>query len=386
MAKIAPASTFRAVIFDLDGTLTDTEKYFQRAWAEAGARMGFILDREKTLALRSLGMPYLDAQLKEWFSGACRPEEMKALCHSIFNTIAKENGVELKPGAKELLMWLKAKGVIIALATAGTTDRAQKQLAETGVMGCFDKIISSNMVSRGKPAPDTYLHACGVLGVRPEEAIAVEDSPNGVKSAHAAECRVIMVPDQTEPDEEIKPMLYACVSSLAEIKGLGICENGSRVCSDRKEKDMKAIKLYRISHSPGYCDMLGGYHESALRKDKDGNWTFVCSDREEHSEPTVTVVYAVSPEAAARFEKFIAQSRVLSLEDRPKSDIFATDYSPWSWCIDYETTSFGKTKRQYCRFGEYQRYSDRDRELLNELEKQFLSLRGEKISETTEDD
>ena len=212
-----PAIAFRAVIFDLDGTLTDTEKYFQTAWAEAGSRMGYELNREKTLALRSLGMPFLDGQLKEWFGEACRPAEMKALCHSIFNSIVKENGVELKPGACELLARLKEKNVVIALATAGTADRANKQLTETGVIGFFDKVICSNMVSFGKPAPDTYLNACEVLGVRPEEAIAVEDSPNGVKSAHAAGCRVIMVPDQAEPEEEIKPLLYACVRSLHDI-------------------------------------------------------------------------------------------------------------------------------------------------------------------------
>ncbi len=217
MAEITRRNTVRAVIFDLDGTLTDTEKYFQRAWAEAGARLGFELDREKTLALRSLGMPFVDEQLKEWFGDPCRPAEMKALCHSIFNSIAKENGIELKPGAKELLAFLKANGVVIALATAGTTDRANKQLKETGVIGYFDKVICSNMVGLGKPAPDTYLHACSVLGVRPEETVAVEDSPNGVKSAYAAGCRVIMVPDQAEPEEEIRPMLYACVSSLENI-------------------------------------------------------------------------------------------------------------------------------------------------------------------------
>ncbi|MBQ2110878.1 MAG: HAD-IA family hydrolase, partial [Clostridia bacterium] len=59
-----------------------------------------------------------------------------------------------------------------------------------------------------------------VLGVRPEEAVAVEDSPNGVKSAHTAGCRVIMVPDQTEPDGEIGPMLFACAGSLRDIIGL----------------------------------------------------------------------------------------------------------------------------------------------------------------------
>ena len=131
--------------------------------------------------------------------------------------------------------------------------------------------------------------------------------------------------------------------------------------------------------------MLGGYHESTLRKDKDGNWTFVSADRERHGRPTVTTVYAVSAEAVAQFEKFINDNKIVSLENRPKSDMFATDYSPWSWGIDYETTSFGKTKREYCSFGEYKRYSGRDYDLLNELEKRFTALRGEKIAETTEE-
>ena len=78
------------------------------------------------------------------------------------------------------------------------------------------------------------------------------------------------------------------------------------------------------------------------------------------------------------------EENILSLEGRPKSDMFATDYSPWSRSIDYDTSSFGKTKREYCSFGEYKRYSGRDYELLNELKTRFTSMRGDKISETTE--
>ena len=74
------------------------------------------------------------------------------------------------------------------------------------------------------------------------------------------------------------------------------------------------------------------------------------------------------------------------MKNRPKSDIFATDYSPWRWNIDYETTLFGKKKTVYCSIGEYKMYSGRDRKLLNELHVQFCALRGEKISETVEED
>ena len=138
---------------------------------------------------------------------------------------------------------------------------------------------------------------------------------------------------------------------------------------------MKEIKIKRVSYSPGYCDMLGEYHESTLREDKNGSWTYVCSDRETHDAPTVTTSYAISADSVAQFEEFIKSNKVLSLEKRPKSDMFATDYSPWHWNVDYETTSFGKTKREYCSFGEYKRYSGRDYELLNELAKRFASLR-----------
>ena len=147
---------------------------------------------------------------------------------------------------------------------------------------------------------------------------------------------------------------------------------------------MKEIKINRVSFSPGYGDMLGGYHESVLKKDKDGSWLYVCSDRETHEEPTVTTVYAVSAEAVALFEEFVKSENVLSLENRSESNMFATDYSPWSWSFDYDKTSFGKPKREYCSFGEYKRYSGRDYELLSELKKRFSAVRREKISETTE--
>ena len=148
---------------------------------------------------------------------------------------------------------------------------------------------------------------------------------------------------------------------------------------------MKEIKINSVSFSPGYGDMLGGYHKSTLRKDKDGGWIYVCSDRETHDRPAITTVYAVSDEAVAQFEEFIKSNKVLSLEGRPESNMFMTDYSPWSWSIDYDTTALGKPRREYCSFGEYKKYSGQDYKLLSELEKRFTALRGEKISETAGD-
>ena len=148
---------------------------------------------------------------------------------------------------------------------------------------------------------------------------------------------------------------------------------------------MKNMKLRRVSYSPGDCDMLGEYHSVSLEKGGDGKWTFVCRDRSIHSEPTVVCAYEVSDEDVSRFEEFILKNKVVSLENRPKSDMFATDYSPWRWSLDYERTSFGKTERRYCGIDEYKRYSAGDYKLLNELSERLYALRGEKLSEKTED-
>ena len=95
-----------------------------------------------------------------------------------------------------------------------------KNLKKIGLYGYFDKIICAPMVEHGKPAPDVYEFACSELKLAPEECMAVEDSPNGVKSAYSAGCKVVMVPDLTQPDEELKKMLFACVDRIDEIKSI----------------------------------------------------------------------------------------------------------------------------------------------------------------------
>ncbi len=93
-----------------------------------------------------------------------------------------------------------------------------QHLESIGVRDQFDKIVSAKQVAHGKPAPDVYLYACEQIGEKPQDCIAVEDSPNGIKSAYAAGCKPVMVPDLTPPDEELQPLLYAVVDTL---DGLG---------------------------------------------------------------------------------------------------------------------------------------------------------------------
>ncbi|MGN1147378.1 MAG: HAD family hydrolase, partial [Lachnospiraceae bacterium] len=176
----------KTVIFDLDGTLIDTEKYFKIFWPQAAKAFGYEMSEEQALALRSLGRPFAPALMKEWFGESFDYVAVREYRRKIMKEHLDKEGLELKPGAGEALSWLKQNGYTVALATATPADRASEQLREVGIDGYFTKIVSAAQVEKGKPAPDVYLYACRELGVQPADCLAVEDSPNGVMSAVAA--------------------------------------------------------------------------------------------------------------------------------------------------------------------------------------------------------
>lgn len=207
----------KAVIFDLDGTLIDTEKYYRVCWPASLAEFGYHMSDEQTLSLRSLGRPFAPARLKGWFGEDFDYDRVRQRRKELFDQCLKKEGLQCRPGAPELLRRLKQENFITAVATATDPERTKEYLKRTGLDGYFDKVISAVMVAEGKPSPDVYLYACEELGLRPAECLAVEDSPNGVLSAFRAGCRVVMVPDQTEADDEVRKYLYAVAGSLEEV-------------------------------------------------------------------------------------------------------------------------------------------------------------------------
>ena len=185
---------FDAVVFDLDGTLIDTESLCNVAGVEACANLGFPLsmaffeslagidDRTRARLIEEhVGQPVeFAAFLAEW----------DRLCPLRF-----AQGIPLKAGAVELLDALDSAGVPVALATSSRRGPAEEKLAAIGLRHHFRTVVTFDDVAVPKPAPDPYLLAAERLGVAPARCLAFEDSETGARAAHAAGMTVVQVPD-----------------------------------------------------------------------------------------------------------------------------------------------------------------------------------------------
>ena len=211
----------RAVLFDMDGVLFDTETLGCEAMCRIAASYGRTIDR--AFYTTTLGLPYDEcekvylAALGDDFPYAEAVDRFRAF----FSEYNQTHPLPRKPGLMECLTGLKTRGLHIALATS--TVRAlvtEYFVAMPDIAACFDGMVCGGEVPRGKPAPDIYVAAARAVGCAPAECVGVEDSFSGVQAIRASGAHCVMIPDLLPFQPRFVPYVDNCLPDLAALCAL----------------------------------------------------------------------------------------------------------------------------------------------------------------------
>lgn len=207
----------QGIIFDMDGLMIDTEKLLARFWMQAAQEAGFPMELEHVLQIRSLSAVYAKPRLQGFFGKDFDYETIRARRRQLTAEYLEIHGIEKKPGLDALLDFLNQQHYLTAVATATDRERTVRYLKQLNLLDKFSTLLCGDMVRKGKPDPEIYQKASQALGLKPEQCIALEDSPNGIISAYRAGCHAVMIPDLSQPEDDLKPYLTACLSSLDQV-------------------------------------------------------------------------------------------------------------------------------------------------------------------------
>ena len=205
------------IIFDMDGLMFDTEAVAFRAYQECGKEWGLATSFEIYLTLVGTDMRSICARYRQVYGEDMEAEVFYKKVGQRIQEILVGEGIPVKPGLMELLDAIDQKGIKKVIASSSSVDTIKRNLANAGIEGRFDDIISSDQVKRGKPFPDVFLTACQRSDIFPQDALVLEDSHMGIKAAVAGEIPVIGIPDLRPFDQETRESCLAVGETLMDV-------------------------------------------------------------------------------------------------------------------------------------------------------------------------
>ncbi len=205
----------RGAIFDMDGTLFDTERLYSLGWVEVAADFG--KEKQPDLSWRAcgLGNDQCVALVKEFYPDVDGQEYVQHVVDFVKRQVEAE--LNLMPGVLEILRFFEEQGVRMAVASSTQTDIVESHLRRKEIRPYFGAVVGGDQVEKGKPAPDIFQRAASLLELPAGECYVFEDSPNGIRAGVAAGCTTVMVPDQIQPTEELRGLCHRVCDNMQAV-------------------------------------------------------------------------------------------------------------------------------------------------------------------------
>ena len=202
----------------MDGVIFDSERAVMDCWTTLAEKYNIKDIEQSVLACTGTTMVRTREIMLERYGDDFPYDDYAHEASIMYHKRYDGGRLPMKKGVAELLGFLKKNGKKIALASSTRRQTVENQLREAEIYDYFDGIVCGDMVTKSKPNPDIYLKACELMKVDPKECYAVEDSYNGIRAAHAAGMKAIMVPDLLEPTPEILELTDQKFNSLMELQ------------------------------------------------------------------------------------------------------------------------------------------------------------------------
>ena len=212
-------NNIKAVIFDVDGVIFDTESVWSESFKRANKKLGVYISEEFRRTCSGIPLAVNKERIRAAFPDVDADEYMTA-ASEYYNEVVDEYSGLLKNGFVELIEFLKAKKLKLAVCTGGRREKLDFLFSKVNLdyRKIFDVIVTSDCCKRSKPDPMPYLLACEMLGESPSDCLVIEDSINGIQSAFSAGAIPVMVIDLILPDKKTKEKCFKVFKSLNEIK------------------------------------------------------------------------------------------------------------------------------------------------------------------------